>query len=92
MLASEASEAAGAAAAARQPTMASSPGEGWIAGADVNGRGADLQHSASSSNIISPGGGSDSSGRPLPHAVGDVDSLNYAFLAMERCSLEASWK
>ena len=91
MLATEASEEAAAAAAAREPTTASPPSEEWIASADVDSRGTYSSRSASSSNIDSPSSGRSGSGRSAP-VDGDVDSVDYAFMAMERRSLEASWK
>lgn len=94
MLATEASEEAATAAAAQQPPIVSPPSEAWIAGSDVDNRGAFLQSSSSSSKSNSPSADSsrDSGGRRPPQAEGDMDSVDNAFLSMERRSLEAAWK
>lgn len=99
MIATEASDEAATAAAAQQPPIISPPSEAWIAGSDVDNRGAFLQSSSSNSNSDSPSGGSARSsrdsgsgiGRP-PQVEGDMDSVDNAFLSMERRSLEAAWK
>lgn len=76
-----------AAGAAQQQHVTSPPRQEWVAGADAEGEDA-WPRSIGSSSSRSDGGG----GGRLPQLDGTIDSVDSAFLNMERRSLEGLWR